>query len=65
MKIVKFHPHKHRNIVDPTACALSKQNLSHIIHQSFGHVSITRLKLMARKVLMEVLPANLPDLEDT
>ena len=42
-----------------------KQNLYHPIHQIFGCVSIARIKRMARKGLMEVLPTNLPDLEDT
>ena len=39
------------------------KNLSQIIHQSFYHVSITRLKRMARKGLMEGLPENLPESE--
>ena len=41
-----------------------RNNLSQIIHQNFGHVSITKLKLMARKEFMEVLPENISDLED-
>ena len=41
-----------------------KQNLSQIIHQNYGHVSIVRPKQMARKLLMEGLPKNLPDLEE-
>ena len=30
----------------------------------FGHVSITILKIMAKKVLMESLSENIPDLEE-
>ena len=41
-----------RNIVVPTVFALKKKPLSQLIHQSFGHVSITRIKQMARKGLM-------------
>ena len=60
LEIVKINPHRDKNIVVPTVCGLSKQTLSQLIHQRFCHVSITRLKLMARKVLMEGLPGNLP-----
>ena len=35
-----------------------QKKLSQIIHRRFGHVSITRLKRMARKVITEVLPEN-------
>ena len=35
-----------------------------IIHRRFGHVSISRLKLMARKGLVEGLPKNISDLEE-
>ena len=35
-------------IVVPTVYGLSKQNLSKLLHQSFGNVSITSLKLMTR-----------------
>ena len=41
-----------------------QKNISQIIHQSFGRVLITRLKVMARKGLMEDIPKHLPDLED-
>ena len=51
------------NIVVPPIYALSKQNLSQLIYQRFGHVSITRLKRMAIKGLMEGLPENLSELE--
>ena len=61
-KIFKVNPNRDRNIVVPTICELSKQNLSHIIHQSFGHLSITRLKIITRKGLMEGLPENIPEL---
>ena len=40
-----------------------KKNPSNIIHQSLGHVSISRQK-MARKGLMEGIPTNIPDLEE-
>ena len=62
-KFVKFNPQINRNIVVPTVCVLSKQNISHIIHQCFGIVSIFSIKRMARKVIMEVLPTNIPDLK--
>ena len=41
-----------------------KKNLSWIICQRFGHVSISGIKLMARKVLVEGLPTDIPDLEE-
>ena len=63
IKIVKVKPQRNRNIFVPTICAISKHNLSRRIHQRFGHVSIDKLKIMARKGLMEGLPTNLPDLE--
>ena len=37
--------------------------ISKLIYQRLGHVFITILKLMARKLLMEGLPENLPELE--
>ena len=43
----KINPHRDKNIVVPTACGLSKQTLSQLIHQRFGNVSITQLKQMA------------------
>ena len=65
MKIVKVNSHIDNNIVIPTVCQLSRKILSQIIHQSFVHISITRLKLIARKGLMEGLQENLPELEET
>ena len=50
-------------IVVPTVCELLKQNISQLIHQYFGRVYITRLKILVRKGLIESLPKNLPDLE--
>ena len=47
--IVKFNHHRDKNIVVPTVCGLSKQDISQLIHQRFGHVSIIRLKRMTRK----------------
>ena len=64
LKIVKINPHIDKNLVVRTVCGLSKQTLSQLIHQRFFHVSITRLKRMARKVLMEGLTENLPELEE-
>ena len=64
LEIVKINPHREKNPVVPTVCGLSKQNLSQLIHQRFGHVSITRLKRMARRGLMDGLPENLPELEE-
>ena len=64
-KFVKFNPQRNRNIVVPTVCELSKYNLSRIIHQRFGRVSITRIKQMEIKLLMKSLPTNLTDLKDT
>ena len=60
----RINPHRDKNLVVPTICRLSKQTLSQLIHQRFGHVSITQLKLMTRKGLMEGLPENLPELEE-
>ena len=62
-KFFKFNPKRNRNIFVPTVCELSKQTLSQLICHCFGHVSITRLRRMAIKGLMEGLPTNLPDLE--
>ena len=62
-KFVNINPHRDKNIVVPTVCGISKQTLFQLIHQRFGHVSITRLKRMARKGLMEGIPENLPELE--
>ena len=63
IKIVKVNPQRNSNIVVPTVCSLSKYNLYKIMHQHFVHVSITRLKLTARKVIMKGLPTNIPGLE--
>ena len=63
IKIVKFNPHRNSSIFVPTFCALSKQNLSQLIHKCFSHVYIAKLKLMAIKGLMEGLLQNIPDLE--
>ena len=48
----------------PTVSSVSKQNISQIIHPRFGHVSIARLKQMARKGLMEGLQKITSDLEE-
>ena len=64
IKIVRVDPQRNRNIVAPTLCALSKQNILLIIHHRFGHVYIYRLKLMARKVIMEGPPKHFPGLEE-
>ena len=45
-------------MVVPNVC------LSHIIHQRFGNVSISRIKILARKGLMEGLPKNILVLEE-
>ena len=63
LEIVKINPHRDKNLVVPTFCGISKQTPSQLIHQRFGHVSITRLKRMARRGLMEGLTENLPELE--
>ena len=49
IKIFKVNNKINRNIFVPTLCGLSKQTLSQLIYQRFGHVSITRLKQMARE----------------
>ena len=54
LKIVNINPHRDKNIVVPTVCGLSKQALSQLIHQCFGHVSITRLKRMAIPTVLRV-----------
>ena len=41
-----------------------QNKLSQLINQRFGHVSITRIKRMARKGLMEGLPEDLPELKE-
>ena len=41
LEIFKINPHRDKNLVVPTVCGLSKQTLSQLIHQHFGHVSIT------------------------
>ena len=63
--MVKINTHRDKNIVVPTVFGFSKQTLSQLINQCFGHVSITRIKELARKVLMEGLPQNLSGLEET
>ena len=64
LKIVNINPHRDKNIVVPNICGISKQNISQLIHQHFCHFSITRLKGMARKGLMEGFPENLSKLEE-
>ena len=49
LEIVKINTKRDKNIVVPTLCGLSKQTLSQLIYQRFGHVFITRIKQMARK----------------
>ena len=61
IEVFKVTPQKDSNIVVPTFCAFSKQNLYHFIHHIFGCVSIIILKIMEIKVFMEGLPANIPD----
>ena len=63
INIFKVSPQRDRNIVVPTFCCLLKNNLSQLIHQNFGHVSIVRLKQMSIKLLMKGLPKHIPDLE--
>ena len=64
IEIVKVKRQRKRNIVVPTFCALSKQNLSQFIQHCFGFVFITILKWMIRKVHMKGLPTNIPVLEE-
>ena len=63
IKILKLNSQISKIIVVPTVFYLSKQNTPQIIQRRFGHVSISRIKRMARRWLMEGLPENLPDLE--
>ena len=42
----------------------TKKNISQRIHHRFVRVSIYRLKLTARKGLVDGIPKNLPDLEE-
>ena len=65
LEMVNINPHRDKNIFVPTVCGISKQTLPQLIHQRFGHVSITRLKRMSRKGLMEGLQENLPELEES
>ena len=62
--MVKVNPQRNRNIFFPTVSALSKQNLSQLIHQRFGHVYIAILKLMSKDRPMEGLLKNIPDLKE-
>ena len=64
IEIFKVNPHIDKNIFAPTIYGISKQNHSQLIYRRFGHVSITRLKRVARKGLMEGLPENIPELEE-
>ena len=64
-KFVNVNTQRDMNIVVPTVCTISKQNRYHIIHQCFGCVSINILNVVSRKVLMEDLPENIQDLEET
>ena len=64
LEIFKINPHRDKNLVVPTFCGISKQNLSQLIHQRFVHAYITRLELMSIKGLMEGLPENISELED-
>ena len=43
IEMVKVNAQRDSNIVVPTVCDLLKQNLYQIIHQNFGHVSISRI----------------------
>ena len=63
MKFFKVNLQRNRNIVVPTVCAPSEQNIYQLIHQRFDHVSIIRLKQIGKKVLMKGLPKNLPGSE--
>ena len=56
IEIFKVNPHRDNNIVVPTICVLSKQNLPQLIYQRFGDISITILKLISIKGLIEGLP---------
>ena len=64
-----FNSKLSRSILADTRIFLSqlsmelKKTLSKIINQRFSHVSITRLKRMAGKELLECLPENIPELE--
>ena len=64
-KYIKVNTQRKINIFVATVCSLSKQYISQIIHWCFGHVSITRVKRMARKGLMEGIPNNLPTRKKT
>ena len=65
LKNPKINTHRDKNIVVPTVCGISRQTLYQLIHKSFGDVSITRIKRMARKGLMGGLPENLPEFEES
>ena len=59
---MKINPQRNSNISVPNVCAL-KKNFSQLINDNFGHVSITRLILLAIEGFMESFPGNVPDLE--
>ena len=65
IEISKVKPQRNRNIVVPTVYPLSKKYIYQPINKWFGNVSFYILELMAKKWLMEGLPTNIPDLEET
>ena len=56
IKIIKYNLKRNKNILVPTVWALSKLNLYHLVHNIVGRVSITRLRRMAKTLLMKGLP---------
>ena len=60
IEIFNVNPQRNKNIMVPTMYVLSKQNISQIINQIFGHVLITRLRRMARKIITKGLSTNTP-----
>ena len=49
IEIVKVNPHRDKNIVVPTVCGLSKENISQLIHQLFFSCLCYQIKTNGKK----------------
>ena len=56
IEVFKVKPKRKKYIVVPIVCGLSNQNLSQMVHICFGHVSISRLWIMKKKLPIMGLP---------
>ena len=62
--VVKSNPYHIKEVVTPNVCGISNQTISQLVNQHCGRVCIPWLHRMSMKVLMEVLPTKLPNLEE-